>query len=531
MNRTILVIALVVAACGAPASVPELPDWRDEVVYHVFVRSFADSNGDRHGDLKGLTGRLPYLRDLGVTTLLLLPVVESPFYHNYFPTDYDAIDPEYGRMDDWIAFVRAAHAESLKVVMDMETQYATTGHPWLDDAWRNPASPYADFVAWTDSAHENVLGFYGIDTAEPTISFWPDRRSAIVHLDLRSDSVRAWTARYFAFWADPNGDGLLDDGVDGYRMDHIMDDLDNRGVFTDLYDGFWKPVFDGARAVNLGLFIVGEQADWASFGDDMMARSTADAAFGFGVRFTLADLLRPGANPDSAATRFAGVVNATLARTPPGKFQVTFLENHDTSRWASEMAGDGRLLRMGAVLQFTLPGVPSIYYGQELGLPGLQGKWGFDANDIPIREAFPWTADADSNATWYGEDGPWGDMSIYRTGAADSLTLTVQRADSSSIWHQYRRLVAWRKARIEWRKGSFVPLPTGSESILAFARESGADRTVVIANLSDSTITIDPRATGILGYRAIDVQAASNEDPWGLGPKGYAVMVSPAKGS
>lgn len=530
-------VAILGLSCGAPPPEPAPPDWRDEVVYHVFVRSFQDSNLDGHGDLRGLTARLPYLKELGVTALLLLPVVESPFYHNYFPTDYDEIDPEYGTMDDWTAFVRAAHAAGLKVLMDMETQYATTGHPWLDEAWRNPASRTADFVAWTDSVHENVLGFYGIDTAEPTLPYWPDRRGAIVHLDLNADTVRAWTARYFAHWADPNGDGVLDDGVDGYRIDHIMDDLDNRGVFTDLYARLWRPALDSARTVRPGLFVVGEQADWASFGEDMMERSGADAAFAFGLRFTLADLLRPpdaaGTPPvaqDSAAARLSRVVSETMRRTPAGKTQVTFLENHDTSRWASEMASDDRLVRMGAVLLLTLPGLPSIYYGQELGLTGVQGTWGTDANDIPIREAFPWTAPADSNATWYRGDGPFWQGSIYATGASDALALNRAQADSASTWHLYRRLIAWRKDRSEWRRGTFVPLPGPSQQVLTFAREADGARTVVVANLSDSTVSMDPRALGILGYRAIDVQAASNEDPWGLGPKGYAVMISPPPG-
>lgn len=527
MRTLFLPLVFALAACGAPSPAPTPPDWRDEVVYHVFVRSFQDSDGDLHGDLRGLSDRIPYLQELGVTTLLLLPVVESPFYHNYFPTDYEAIDPEYGTMDDWAAFVCAAHAAGLKVLMDMETQYATTGHPWLDDAWRNPGSPAADFVAWTDSAHENVLGFYGIDTAEPTLPYWPDQRGAIVHLDLNADTVRAWTAGYFARWVDPNGDGDLSDGVDGYRIDHIMDDLDNRGVFTDLYARLWRPALDGARGVRPGLFVVGEQADWASFGEDMMERSGADAAFAFGIRFTLTDLLS-GAAPDSAATRLARVVSETLRRTPAGRTQVTFLENHDTSRWASEVASDDRLVRMGAVLLLTLPGLPSIYYGQELGLPGVQGSWGTDANDIPIREAFPWTAPADSNATWYRGDGPWWKNSIYTTGLSDTLALDRAQADSSSTWHLYRRLIAWRKERSEWRRGSFVTLPGPSQQVLAYAREADGGRTVVVANLSDSTISIDPRSLGILGYRAIDVQSASNDDPWGLGPKGYAVMISPS---
>ena len=90
--------------------------------------AFYDSDGDRHGDLKGFTSKLDYLKELGVTAILFTPIVESGFYHNYFPTDYEKIDPEYGTKEDYINFVRAVHAKGMKFIMDMETQYAQSGH-------------------------------------------------------------------------------------------------------------------------------------------------------------------------------------------------------------------------------------------------------------------------------------------------------------------------------------------------------------------------------------------------------------------
>lgn len=531
MPRAALLLPLLLAACTTPSPPPAgTADWRDEVIYHVLVRSFHDADGDRHGDLRGLTDRLPYLEELGVTTLLLLPVFESDFYHNYFPTDFRRIDAEYGTLDDWTAFVRAAHARGMRVLMDMETQYVPSGHPWLEAALADPSDPRAAYVGWTDSTRSTPLGVFGLDGI--LLPLWPDLERQIAMLDLSNPEVRAWTQDLFAWWADPDGDGTLDDGVDGFRIDHIMDDLDYRSRFTDLYRALWAPVFARARAVNPDLFVIGEQADWNTFGDDMVRRSGADAAFGFPLRFAVAGTHPKafGDRPDLSTfdpldpVRIDAIVHETLARFPDGAGWVTFLENHDTERWASAVAGHPGRIRAGAVLNVLLPGIPAVYYGQELGLPGVQGDWGFDANDIPIREAFPWSADPDGPgvATWYRGDAPWWDGSIFVTGAADRLALPVQRADPSSVWHLYRELIALRRDRPELRRGAYETVAARPDGLYAFARTLGDRRTVVVLNLSETPRNVSPDSLGAGG--AASLLGAPAGDPVALPPYGFAVL-------
>src|SRR5690606_2159046 len=160
MNTTtraaLLALAIGLSGCGADAPEqvtaaapqPQAEEAArapagEEVFYHLFQRSFRDGNGDRIGDLAGLTQKLDYLKDLGVTSLLLTPLQPSPFYHNYFPTDFEAIDPAYGTREDYIAFVRAAHARGLKVYLDQEIQYVGEGHPWWTRALADPQAPEA----------------------------------------------------------------------------------------------------------------------------------------------------------------------------------------------------------------------------------------------------------------------------------------------------------------------------------------------------------------------------------------------------
>ena len=118
--------------------------FNDEVFYQIFTRSMRDSDGDREGDLKGIEQSLPYLERLGVTSILLTPIYPSPFYHNYFASDFEGVDPEFGTIDDYRSLVRAIHARGMKIYLDEEFQYVAYDHPWFKSALGNPASPYSN---------------------------------------------------------------------------------------------------------------------------------------------------------------------------------------------------------------------------------------------------------------------------------------------------------------------------------------------------------------------------------------------------
>ncbi|HEX7069466.1 MAG TPA: alpha-amylase family glycosyl hydrolase, partial [Rhodothermales bacterium] len=140
--RSVLLVASA-AALSACSSVPRAPDpndytggnWDEQVLYHVFVRSFHDANGDAHGDLEGIRLKLDYLQDLGVTGILLTPLYPSPFYHNYFADDFEGIDAELGDMESYHALVADLHARDMRLIMDTEIQYVTGEHDWYRDSF------------------------------------------------------------------------------------------------------------------------------------------------------------------------------------------------------------------------------------------------------------------------------------------------------------------------------------------------------------------------------------------------------------
>ena len=473
--------------------------WNSEIIYHVFQRSFYDSNGDRNGDLNGLTQKLDYLKELGVTTILCTPLYESDFYHNYFAKNYDKIDPKYGTMDDYLAMIKAIHRKGMKFIMDMETQYAQNGNKWFDDSYKNPRSTYSEFIYYSDSLNQHPDQFY-VPSGSDLVFFrgWPDTKSNIVYLNLNNKKVKDWTKTFYAHWVDPNNDGKFDDGVDGFRIDHMMDDLDDKGTFASMFVNFWEPVFKYCKTINPKLFVVGEQSNWAEYGEDMIVKGGIDASFGFPIQFAVAGTPSYfiGKSADSTlkndlnARNIGKQVVQTLSRIPKGKYYISFIENHDTPRFATVVKDDIRKMECGAILNILLPGIPSIYYGQELGVTGQMGDWGYDANHIPVREAFPWTPNPEDSGTavFYKDSGPWWVKSYFKTGASAKLALSVQQNNPGSLWNLYRRLIHFRRENKAIIEGNFVQLQSGSQDIFAFSREKNGEKVTVMLNLSGQKV-------------------------------------------
>ncbi|NUS38468.1 MAG: DUF3459 domain-containing protein, partial [Lysobacter sp.] len=479
-QRVLVLLAglLLAAVAGAAprASTPTLAPAGEEVFYQVMPRSFRDGNGDQVGDLRGFASRLGYLRKLGVTSLLLTPLQPSPYYHNYFATDFKAIDPAYGTLADYFAFVRAAHAHGLKVYLDQEFQYVAEGHPWWTRALADPHAPEADYLLWRDRAHGVTEPF--LDQAK-----WPGydgRPVGIAMVDLHQPAVRGYFEQLLLYWADPHGDGSGRDGVDGFRIDHMMDDLDHKGLDTGLFAGFWTPIFDALKARRPGLRILAEQADWGD-GRDWLARGHADLVFAFPLRGALVSL-------DKRA--IVKALRDIAATTPAGKGQIVFLENHDVDRFMSLAGNDPARARAGAALALLAAGEPLVYYGQELGMRGtLLKDVHTDGAHIPVREAFRWDADLDApgSATWYRGTGPWWTARANRSH--DGVSVAEEDARPDSMLHWYRTLLALRHARPELRRGDQQVLCDDASDVVCLLRSDGARRTLLLVNLGKSAAT------------------------------------------
>ena len=450
----------------------------DEVFYQIFVRSFRDSDGDRIGDLRGIQDKLGYLHDLGVTSILLTPINPSPFYHNYFASSFEGVDPEYGGVGSLPELVEAIHARGMKIYLDQEIQYTAEDHPWWRQSMGQPASEYSHFILYNGpGSTQPESGVFGLTV----VPMYTGARVGIVSVNLLDSLTVRYFQNLFVSLIDPNRDGRFEDGVDGFRIDHMMDDLDMKGKLTNLFARFWAPVFARARAVNPRIRIIAEQYDWG-YGEDFLTRGGTDMVFAFPLRNAIVSLKR-----DSIAS----AITQTRDRTPAGKSQLVFIENHDMNRFASEMSGDARKERIGAALNILLQGTPLIYYGQEIGMKGRQNKtWGTDANDIPVREAFEWTAKGDGpgSATWYrGTDAWWTDR-YAKDG--DGISVEEEERDPTSLLSFYRLLLALRRARPELVSGDARVVATDRPGVLAVLRTTTGHASVLLVNLADSATTV-----------------------------------------
>jgi alpha-amylase len=466
-----------------------VPD-SNEVMYHIFLRSFYDADGDGHGDLKGLQQKLDYLQDLGITSLLLTPLNSSPYYHNYFSDDFEKIDTEFGNIQGYASLVRDIHSRGMKIYLDMETQYVTEDHIWWKDSYNNPASRYSDYIVYNDQNNTqpetiifNLTGLTGYNGVT--------RR--ITTVNLLNKKVLDYNYKLFKYWMDPDGNGRFDDGADGFRLDHAMDDLDWKGKFTGLFEKFWKPLLTRLKRINPKLVIIAEQADWNDYGRDYFEKAVADRVFAFHLQKAFLSFDK---------IKLQQAMDSTFSATPNGKQQVVFLENHDMLRFASAVNKHPGREKAGAALSLLTGGIPSIYYGQELGMYGAGGFGKFgntDANDIPMREAFEWyrSNSGKGMAIWYKNTGPWWDSTNLKPN--DGISLEEEKKNAGSLYNFYKTLLRLRKANPALYAGQYRAVSNNNAQVFTFLRFTRTQQLLVMVNLSGANqkATINTAEAGI----------------------------------
>jgi glycosidase len=257
----------------------------------------------------------------------------------------------------------------------------------------------------------------------------------------------------------------------------MMDDLDDKGLLTNLFADFWNPAFAKLRAVNPKLAFIAEQSDW-KYGEDYLARSDVSAVFAFPIHEAIRKF-------DKAA--LAEAIEKTAAVTPPGKTQLIFAENHDVSRIASDPGITPEKLRTAAALTLLLKGTPILYYGQELGMRGQMDQ-GYltDESGIPVREAFKWAATdaAPGQALWYRRPGErYWDQRYARDH--DGISVEEEAGNPQSLLNRYRTLSALRRAHPALVSGSqrVLESPPG---LLVVERSDVGETLLIVSNLTAS---------------------------------------------
>jgi alpha-glucosidase len=473
--------------------------WRDGLIYQIYPRSFADSNGDGVGDLPGITSKLDYLQWLGVDAIWLSPIYPSPMADfGYDVSNYHAVDPVFGSLDDFDRLVREAHARGIRVVLDMVMNHTSDQHPWFVESRSSRANAKRDWYLWRDPGNgrepnnwQSVFGGKAWEFDACTGQYYlhlftPEQPD----LNWRNPQVKEAMFGECRFW--------LDRGVDGFRLDvaHMLvkaiDLPDNPRKFG--LRGYDRQ--EHTQHVNLPE----THAIWHEFRqllDQYPARMAvgeveprgAEGYYGRGddelhLVFNFAML-----SQSWSARGFHDVVNAWEVKLPPGAWPCWVLNNHDQRRSISRYAA-GRYTaacaKVAATMLLTLRGTPFIYYGEEIGMregripraeildPPGRKYWPIYKGRDGCRTPMQWTASLNAGFT---AGKPW--LRVNPDFA--EVNVEAERDDPNSLLTYYRTLIALRRELPALHRGTYRPRGRPID-VFAYEREAAGQRLLIALN-------------------------------------------------
>ncbi|HKP64009.1 MAG TPA: maltose alpha-D-glucosyltransferase [Polyangiales bacterium] len=489
------------------------PHWyKDAVFYECRTRSFFDSNGDGIGDLAGLTQKLPYLQDLGVTALWLLPLCPSPMRDDgYDIADYYDVDPDVGTREDFRQFVQEAHRYGIRVITELVLNHTSDAHPWFQRARRAPpGSPERNFYVWTDSPERYPDARIIFKDFEPSNWSWDRLANAYYwhrffshqpDLNFENPAVQEALFAVVDFW--------FEMGVDGLRLDAVPYLYEAEGTNCENLPAthvFLKRLRAHVDSKFANRMLLAEANQWpedaaAYFGDGdechmnfhfpIMPRMFM--AIHMEDRFPIVDI---------------------MAQTPQLHSNcqwAMFLRNHDEltlemvtdeerdymyrayahepamrinlgirRRLAPLVGNDRRKMELLNGLLFSLPGTPVLYYGDEIGM----GDNVFLGDRNGVRTPMQWSSDRNAGFSRANPQRLILPVIIDPEYHFESLNVEAQQNNPNSLLWWTKRLISLRKRFRAFGWGSIEFLAPSNARVLAFIREYDNERILVVANLS-----------------------------------------------
>ncbi len=458
--------------------------WQNGVWYEIFVRSFQDSDGDGVGDLQGVIQRLPYLAELGVSGIWLMPIHPSPSYHGYDVIDYLDVNPDYGTLDDVKELLQAAHALGIRVIIDFVPNHSSSRHPWFeaaaagDPAFRDYYVWSADPPDWRGTRGGSAWHLNPVAANDHYLGLFSPGMPDLNH---RNEHVRAAFQDVARFW--------LELGIDGFRVDAIQHMVESEsGQISNTPETYeWVREFVAfMKAEAPHAFIVGET--WTEMPAIIRYHEAADLPMSFD--YPLWRALLSAVQARSAAD-LVDIVAQAESLYPDDAVRGTFVSNHDQTRPGTLLSfprRDEQRLKLLAGLLLTLPGTPFLYYGDEIGLPDGPGS-----ADVEKRAPMRWTEPSPGGGFGFTTGTPWTDPGEVPSG----VSVAAQQADLGSVWHAHRRLIELRNRLAALDDGDFSPLNAGSRAVLAATRTAGQERVLVLANLGARALDVNLKALGV----------------------------------
>lgn len=446
--------------------------------YEVFVYSFYDENGDGIGDLKGLTQKLDYIsEDLGCNGIWLMPIMPSPSYHKYDVTDYYSIDPEYGTMEDFEAFIEACNERGIKVIIDLVLNHSSSQHPWFKEACSYLASlgdsepsleecPYVDYYHFTKEKQSDYYPVPGSDVWYYEARFY----DGMPDLNLYNEDLRKEIEGIVGFW--------LEKGVGGFRLDAVQE-YETGSVESNVEILAW--LNQTVKEKREDAYLVGEV--WTDLNTyAQYYESGIDSVFDFefaGNEGLIASTVKGTMSASGYGKALENAQN-TFQSYNVNYIDAPFYTNHDMPRSAGYYAGEesASQTKMAGALNLLMSGNAFIYYGEELGMKGA----GKDEN-----KRAPMYFSTDENAEGMCS-GP-ADMDSVKMKYG---SLEEQKEDATSIYQYYKQAIYLRNLYPIIRKGSVKSLDAyASDTIAAFEKVLEDEKLVVFCNVSTEAASID----------------------------------------
>ena len=493
--------------------------WQRGVIYHIYPRSFADSNHDGIGDLEGIRQKLDYLVWLGVDAIWLSPIFPSPMADfGYDISDYYDVDPIFGTLADLDRLIADAHARGLKVILDFVPNHTSDQHPWFRESRSARDHPRRNWYIWADPAPDggppnNWRSVFGGSAWE----FDPATGQYYLHtflkeqpdLNWRNPEVRAAMFDVLRFW--------FERGVDGFRIDALRflikdaafrdnppnpDYAPDQPSFNELIPAYSADQYELHEVLAAMRHVTDAFGERVLIGEMYIPVSRLVAYYGcrherelhFPFNFQL--LLIPW-----TARHVAATIDTYEGLLGPDDWPNWVLSNHDHPRVATRV-GEAQA-RVAAMLLLTLRGTPTIYYGDELGLADvpipperrqdpLERTIGPGAGRDPCRTPMPWDA---SPYAGFSTVEPW----LPLNADYESRNVAAQRDDPRSMLRLYRELLLLRRAEPALAIGDYQPLGVTTD-VLAYERSAGGRRLAIALNFSGHEHVFRPPREPLDGY-------------------------------
>jgi len=530
------------------------PLWfKNAVIYEVPVRAFADSNGDGIGDFRGLTEKLDYLQDLGVTALWLLPFFPSPLRDDgYDIADYTSVNPIYGTLEDFKEFLEAAHQRGIRVIIELIINHTSDQHPWFQRSRKaEKGSNERDFYVWNDTPEkyqEARIIFQDFETSnwawDPVAKAYYWHRFYSHQPDLNYDNPAVGKAVFdvLDFW--------LELGVDGLRMDAVPYLYEREGTNCENLPethAFLKRMRSHVDAKFPNRMLLAEANQWPE--DAAQYYGEGDECH-MNFHFPLMPRLFMSLRMEDSFP-----ISDILQQTPalPDNCQwALFLRNHDEltlemvsdedrdymyrvyaqdpemrhnlgirRRLAPLLGNDRRQIELLNGLLLSLPGTPVLYYGDEIAM----GDNVYVGDRNGVRTPMQWSADRNAGFSRVNPHRLYLPVVVESEYHYEAVNVEAQRANPNSLWYWMKRLIATRKRFQALGRGTFEFLHPENRKVLAYTRTYDEEHILVVANLSRFVQTVELDLSPFKGMTPVEIFGRTEFPPIQDSP--YFLSVSP----